>query len=322
MSEKKLFLVFFLLAFVLFCSRTGAQTSSSSPYSRYGIGDLQSGGLVKTEGMGGTAYGFSPYMNINISNPASYSSILLTTFETAVRMDQLRLKTTSKTADINSTAFSYFAFGFPVKSKKWGSTFGLLPYSNVGYSVSNSITNSNGDKETHFYEGSGGLNQFLIGNAWSPVKNFSLGFNASYLFGVVNQQRRIEFPELSNYFNTRIRQETSVGAVHFSFGLQLTFDSLRTALSDSMKLYAKEMNHLRDSLETIDDTLKKLSPGERIQWDEAEKSVTAAYGAADSLMDRVVTRKIKSDWSLTLGLTGSPKTSLSATNTKLTDSFK
>ena len=251
--SRKLF--FHLSLLILLSVSVSAQTSSSSPYSRYGIGDLQFGGFTKNKGMGGISLGYSPGYNLNISNPASYCSISLTTFETAVTLNQVQLKNSTKTQNINDASLSYFAFGFPVKSKKWGSCFGLLPYSNVGYSIKGEQINANGDVELHTYEGSGGLNQFFIGNSYSPFKNFSIGANASYLFGIINEQRRIEFPRLAHYFNTRIAQTTSVGSLYFNFGIQFTIDSLKIGPSDSLKTYDKMTENVYKSVSQIRDSV-------------------------------------------------------------------
>jgi len=271
--------------------------------------------------MGGVSYGYTPIYNLNLSNPAAYSSLLLTTFETAVNMNQVEMKTSSAKQDLNNTSFSYFAFGFPIKSKKWGTGFGLLPYSDVGYSIKETL-NSFGDPEQHFYEGSGGLNQFFISNGYSPFKNFSIGATASYLFGAINQERRIEFPDLSTYLNTRVRKETSVGSIYFNFGMQLTFDSLRLAPSDSIKMLDKTMSTLHDSLEVLRNLAVKSSPEQKSAFDNAIAALNEEYLKTETLKKNVVHRKDKSDWSLTLGLTGSPKTSLSATNSVLAESFR
>ncbi len=320
LNHRKLF--FFFSALVLNSFYASAQTSSSSPYSRYGIGELQFHGSTKTLGMGGVSYGYSPIYNLNLSNPAANSSLVLTTFETAVNFNQGELKSSSgKKQDVNNTTFSYFAFGFPIKSKKWGTSFGLLPYSGVGYTINDSKINSEDDAELHTYKGSGGLNQFFISNGYSPVKNFSLGVTASYLFGAINQERRIEFPYLSNYFNTRVTQETSIGSVDFNFGMQLVFDSLRLAPSDSIKIMDKKLSSLHDSLEVLRNLSVKSSDQQKIVLDAAIKTLNEEYATTEAAKKNIVHRKDKSDWSLTLGLVGSPQTSLSATNSTLAETF-
>ncbi len=318
LNSSRLFLLSFL---ILFSIHTSAQTSSSSPYSRFGIGDLQFGGFTKNLGMGGTSLGHSLPYNLNLSNPASYSAITLTTFETAVNLNQVQLKTSGKTQNINSTALSYFAFGFPIMTKKWGAAFGLLPYSNVGYSINDLHTDADGNSELHTYEGSGGLNQFFIGNAVRPFKNFSIGMNASYLFGVINQQRRVEFPYLANYFNVRVAQETSVGSLYFNFGLQYTIDSLHFAPSDSIKLVNGKLKNIQDSLLVLTDAMNNSSADQKDNLSATIRLMNDEYAKTDSLKKQIVHRKDKSDWSLTFGLTGSPQTAINASNSRLTETF-
>ena len=72
---------FTFLFFILFSLSAAAQVATSSPYSRYGVGDLHQGGFAKNLGMGGLSLGLIQPFNVNFSNPASYSSVLLTTFE-------------------------------------------------------------------------------------------------------------------------------------------------------------------------------------------------------------------------------------------------
>ena len=128
---------FFL--FILFASLAAepveAQNATSSPYSRYGIGDLQFGGFTKNLGMAGLSYGLTHPLTLNFSNPASYSSLILTTFEAGVNSEFLELKSASGKGYAHDASFGYFALGFPVIQKKWGMSLGLLPYSNVGYTI-------------------------------------------------------------------------------------------------------------------------------------------------------------------------------------------
>lgn len=271
--------------------------------------------------MGGISLGYVPNYNLNLSNPAAYSSLLLTTFETAVNMNQVQLKADAGEQNMNNTSFSYFAFGFPVKSKKWGTGFGLLPYSDVGYSIKQAITNSDGISELHTYNGSGGLNQFFITNGYSPIKDFSVGVTASYLFGTINQERRIEFPRLINYFNTRIARETSIGSLHFNFGMQLTFDSLWLAPGDSIRMMDKKLVSIQDSLEVLRTMSVQSSAEQKNSLDAEIKALNEEYAKTEVSKKNIVHRKDRSDWSLTFGLIASPNTSLSATNLELAETF-
>lgn len=316
---------FYILLFsvgILISSDVFSQNSSSSPYSRYGLGDLLFSGFSKNLGMGGIGQGVNHSLNLNPLNPASYSTLWLTTYEAGVNMTFQELATTKLTQNTNTSSLAYFAFGFPVKSKKWGMGFGLLPYSNVGYSEKEVRTDNLFVPETHTYEGSGGLNQFYLTNGFSLAKNFSAGVTASYLFGVLNQDRKVEFSDLS-YFNTNISHSNSLGWFHFNFGLQYTFDSLRIAPSDSLRSIDKQLKENRDSIRTLDKSIATLSEGE-----EKTKLLNQRI-LLDSLMNigrtnraSVKSRLTKSDWDLTFGFTIAPGTDLRARQSVLAYNFK
>src|SRR5690554_4737192 len=72
----------FIGLFALSSLAYGQRASTSSPYSRFGLGEIRGETLPQTRAMGGIASGvryLSGYGNINVINPASYSALPLTT---------------------------------------------------------------------------------------------------------------------------------------------------------------------------------------------------------------------------------------------------
>ena len=68
-----------VLFLLIYCSLS-AQTIITSPYSRYGVGDLSANANAWNLAMGGTSIGLrSPY-HVNINNPASYTAFDSTSF--------------------------------------------------------------------------------------------------------------------------------------------------------------------------------------------------------------------------------------------------
>jgi len=159
---KKIYVIFLVLN-VFFSVYTFSQTRISSPYSRYGLGDLQNAKYIGNLAMGGIGIAFRQPSSVNYSNPASYTVFDTNAFvlETGINSQTVKLSTNNQNQRSNYTSLSHLAFGFPV-TKWWGSSIGLLPYSHVGYKISNYETLSEIGKIKYLYEGSGGLNQFYV----------------------------------------------------------------------------------------------------------------------------------------------------------------
>jgi hypothetical protein len=161
-----------------------AQITSSSPYSQFGLGDLKGSFLPQNRGMAGLSQGLRKptlYDNINLANPASYSTLQLTTFDVGASMDIRELSKTGITGkkQFNST-LSHITFGVPV-NRFSAVSFGLLPYTDLGYKFSNSgLVDTN--KVNYIYAGEGGVSKAYLGYGFKLGKNFSFGFNIIILF--------------------------------------------------------------------------------------------------------------------------------------------
>ncbi|MDQ3192958.1 MAG: hypothetical protein M3Q58_15325 [Bacteroidota bacterium] len=212
---------FFFIALVLVGFKLDAQVTSS-PYSRYGVGDLNRGTFSQNFSLGNTSIGLRNPGFINIGNPASYSSFDLTVFEVGLNSNVSMF--TSDTSSFTSyhASFAYLGFGLPI-TPWWGMSFGVLPFSSIGYNIIHEREIENIGLITERYQGSGGVNKVFWGNGLS-YRKFSAGFNASYLFGTLTKERRIIFDPVIP-FNTVAINETSVSDFVFDTGIQFR-DSL------------------------------------------------------------------------------------------------
>src|SRR5688500_18741564 len=113
-ADKRLFSALFIVAFQLFSLQLWAQSESVSPYSRYGLGDIPFNGFIKNIGMDGTGIAMRPNFNIYVTNPASYSSLLLTSFDIGASASFTKMSTSSLSQRKSEATFSYFALAFPV----------------------------------------------------------------------------------------------------------------------------------------------------------------------------------------------------------------
>src|ERR1700761_3759862 len=79
--------------------------NSSSPYSRFGLGDINPALLPQNDGMGGIATAInriSGYNNINPANPASYATINFTTIDAGIYTNFLTLNQTGQASTGNT----------------------------------------------------------------------------------------------------------------------------------------------------------------------------------------------------------------------------
>lgn len=207
--------------FALLCINTvQAQSRISSPYSRFGIGELFSNTHVNNMAMGGISQAvYSPYF-VNVANPASYSAFdsLAFIFDVSLhaRYTQLSTTTISQTADYAS--IGNLLFGFPI-SRKIKASFGLLPYSATGYKMADTRFDSTFKDYQNIYDGSGGINQFYIGGSYAISKTLSAGINVSYLFGTMDHQSATIYPASINWSNIKQVNSTRVHDFLLNYGL-------------------------------------------------------------------------------------------------------
>lgn len=236
---------FFVLSLNSFQLRS--QNLTSSPYSRFGLGELNQSGFAQSSAMGGVYVAVKPDSTaplfINAANPAAIGDIKLATYEVG-GMALFSLFTNSVTNVKNRTSnFSYGSIGFPIGQKKRaGGCFGLMPYSNVGYNLLNTETVSGVGDVVFQYFGDGGINKAFVGIGAVPVKkrrgDISIGAKFNYLFGSLNQTSNVLYPGSITYYNTRRIRSTNFGDVTANFGLQSSYNIYKSG-SRELKLPVK-----------------------------------------------------------------------------------
>lgn len=220
------------LAAAGFAGQAMAQNLTSSPYSRFGIGDLLNRSTGRGQAMGGLSCGLPSSKNLNLLNPSSLAGLDTMSFilELGGYDKVTDLRTTDLHRTMNNVGVSYLAMAFPV-TKWWKAAVGVLPFSNVAYNISMTEKNAlMGDVVSRF-KGSGGTSQFVISQSVTPIKfrynkkidpvTLSLGLNFSYLFGPISHTRSLEIPADSLYFSTHSQRTAILGDIDFSYGTQL-----------------------------------------------------------------------------------------------------
>ena len=202
-----------------------AQTSTNSPYTRYGFGQLADQNFGNSKAMGGIAYGLRNGYQINASNPASYTAIdsLTFLFDAGMTLQNANFKDGNVKTNAKNSSFDYLAMQFRLW-KKMGMTVGFLPFSTVGYSISKTHdfedVNNNG-KWSESYDGDGGFHQVFIGLGYKVFNNLSVGANFSYLYGDITHQ------SMTTIGATDTRSikldKFSISDYKLDFGLQYTY---------------------------------------------------------------------------------------------------
>lgn len=218
-------LLSFSVFFLLFSTLAIGQIQIASPYSRFGIGDLSDNANAWNLSMGGISYGLRSNSHINFANPASFTAFDSTSFlfEGGVTGTLVTLTSNLQSATRNHATLGYLLFGFPV-TKFWRSSFGLLPFSDVGYNVETPGNVEGIGPVNRFYTGSGGINRFFWGNGIAISKKFSVGFTLSYLFGSIDREAKVIFPDSVFLVGTKVNNYTTVSDIYLNYGAQYSFN--------------------------------------------------------------------------------------------------
>ena len=173
--------------------------------------------------MNGLGTAFRDGKNVNFLNPASYSAMdsLTFIFDVGVSGQLTNFEENGKRVNAKNADFEYAVAGFRA-FKHLGISFGILPFTNVGYSYSS--TSNVGDHYnttyTNSYSGSGGFHQAYLGFGWEPFKGFSFGVNGAYVWGDYN--RSIVNSYSDNTVNTLSKYYTaSVNSYKVDAGVQI-----------------------------------------------------------------------------------------------------
>ena len=224
-----------LFSLVLFALPLFTLAQENSPYSRYGIGNLVPQGNIVNRGMGGISAGYADASTINYINPASYGKLVYSTLDIGLEVDSRTLKSTNPIGKFTSAnaVIPYLQVAFPLlngnkkaiqKKIGWGVNMGLIPISKINYKIEKDTRISNIDSLATSYEGSGGLNKAFVGTG-VQIKNFSIGFNAGYLFGNKSYSTRLIFVnDTVNYLKSNSATKTSIGGLSFNAGAQYAIE--------------------------------------------------------------------------------------------------
>ena len=196
---------------------TAQSSSTLSPYSQYSLGVLAEQSIGASRGMGGLAYGMRSGKQINMINPASYSSVdsLTMLFDAGVSARITNFKEGNKKVNGRTGNFDYAVASFRL-FPKIGIGVGVVPYSHIGYDY-DSVDKESSTTEGYF--GDGGFSQVFLGAGWEFAKGFSIGFNVSYFWG--SYSKNVLVTNSDSKVSSILRDySTSVSSYKLDFGAQ------------------------------------------------------------------------------------------------------
>lgn len=206
------------ITILLFSVNSFTQENNISPYSFFGIGQINEPRTVKEQSTGVSAALNSTH-KLYFANPASLASLRFTTYTLGAANNYTIIDDGANTQSSSAFGLSYLALGFPI-GKKAGAAFGIQPFSKVGYNITDKYINSDNQTESNLHRGFGRINRVFIGYGHKLPYNISVGAEISYMFGSI--ERTILWRNLDRLdrLATHYKTETAVNGFAMKLGAQ------------------------------------------------------------------------------------------------------
>jgi hypothetical protein len=297
MARKALYLI--ILALIFSNANAQEEFGGGSPYTVFGVGDIDYTTSLRTMGMGVLGIGL-PGNYLNNFNPAANTKIQYTTFTLAGEYSFLKSTDGVKQLQTNDGNVRGINIGIPFnRNNGWVLNLGFNPYTEVAYKMTRTGS-TEGEAYTQTYSGDGGLSRINIGMTYLTFKSLSVGAEYSYTFGNIINQSNVDFTNAS-FTDTYIRNETDYQGSFFKGGLVFNMQNLTKSrnlkdlsigftYSSPINLSSTSEGVYRTSISTDSATLGKS---------ELEIPQTIAFGISNKFGDRVVVAAdfLMQDWS-------------------------
>ena len=192
---------------LIFTNIALSQSGTNSPYSYTGLGEVNFRGHQINRFMGGLEV-YNDSIHANLSNPSSYAKLLLTTYSIGLNYSNNQLSDTNDSKSLISSGLDYIGIAIP--TKKFGFGFGIIPFTSVGYKLSQ-IDDSSSSDILNRYEGEGGINKVFFSLGLYLLKNLSFGVTINYDFGKLKYQTSKFLDDV--YLGTVLINESSISGI-------------------------------------------------------------------------------------------------------------
>ena len=192
---------------LIFTNIALSQSGTNSPYSYTGLGEVNFRGNQINRFMGGLEV-YNDSIHANLSNPSSYAKLLLTTYSIGLNYSNNQLSDINDSKSLISSGLDYIGIAIP--TKKFGFGFGIIPFTSVGYKLSQ-IDDSSSSDILNRYEGEGGINKVFFSLGLYLLKNLSFGVTINYDFGKLKYQTSKFLDDV--YLGTVLINESSISGL-------------------------------------------------------------------------------------------------------------
>ncbi|MCG2613887.1 hypothetical protein LZZ85_06325 [Terrimonas sp. NA20] len=255
----------------------------NSPYSIYGIGDIDFKPYNRTSGMGGAGLALNSSYYLIDNNPAAIAGLQKSfyTIDAAFTGKSVRYSGGPINADNSDNKdFWIKRLAFAVKiNNSWASGIGIGQFSNVNYVLTGTkpVDGTTGTYTT-YYEGDGGLNEYYWNNAFKIGKRLTLGVKSSILSGSINQTETVSDAGLSTAVSTKVQDYMS--KARFQFGAIYTQPLSKTWELSVGGKYIPTVNMRSDRSLTVTDGTSVILEDDFIKTDRFSLPDTYAGGIA------------------------------------------
>lgn len=215
-----------VVAFILLLSQLANSQAIHSPYSNYGLGELLFQGLPNNYAMGELGIGTPNPWHINLQNPAFLPYNSFSTFQFGISGDFREYESTVDKSTDQAASLRYMALSFPVVRSRWTTSFALLPLSSVKYKTYSQDSLDIGERGITQFQGDGGITQLIWANGFTIFKTLNVGFKASYIFGLIDQESRVQLVSGSYNSNYVISYKESTSYSDFLLSTGVSYKLL------------------------------------------------------------------------------------------------
>jgi long-subunit fatty acid transport protein len=219
------------LVLLLISSIAWSQDNTASPYSYYGLGEIKFKGTHDVRAMGGVSV-FNDSIQLNIANPGSISRLKTTAFTIGANSAFTTFNTNELSEKAQRTSIDYLAIAFPYG--KFGFTFGIMPYSTVGFKIINTAVQPDNTERNKINFGNGNINKLYFGAAYNITKKLSFGFDLGYNFGdITTEYVESIFSPVVLQLRSRERNNSKISGISLNTGFMY-----KTKISSKLDLNA------------------------------------------------------------------------------------